>query len=66
MEIVRKVRMVRWFGNVLRTYSGYIRQRMSKMELPGSRKGERRPQRGFIVVMKVGMKMVGVIEEEAA
>lgn len=65
MEIVRKVRL-RWFAHVLRTYSGYIRQRMLEMELPGSMKGERGPQRGFTVVMKEGMKMVGVPEEVAA
>ncbi|PME06485.1 hypothetical protein A8A06_13560 [Escherichia coli] len=60
---VREARL-RWFGHVQRRDSGYIGQRMLKMELPGRRR-RGRPQRRFMDVVKEDMQRVGVREEDA-
>lgn len=51
------------FGHALKKDSGYVEQRVLKMELPGTRK-IRRPRRRVMGVVKEEVKMRGVTEKE--
>ena len=62
LERKSKTRL-RWFGHVQRG-SKFIGRRMMRLELP-DRRPRGRPKRGFMVVVKEDMKLVGTREEDA-